>query len=59
MVEVGGTRDAGLMIQWMLGTHGNAPPTQVAHLQGRTELLEEGNFSLLVDLLAPVEIGPL
>ena len=59
MKEVGGTRGAGLMIQWMLGVHGNFPPTQVAHLQGRTELLEEGNFALLLDLLAPVALEPL
>ena len=47
------------MTRWVLGAHGDTPPTQVAHLQGRTELLEEGNFALLLDLFAPVVLGPL
>ena len=47
------------MISWMLGTHGDIPPTQVAHLQGRTELMEEENFALLISLLAPKAPGPL
>ena len=59
MTEVGGSRDAALMIRWMLGVRGEVPPTQIAHFQGRTELQEEGNLSLLIDILAPPTQGPL
>ena len=34
-------------------------PTQIAKLQGRTELQEEGNFSLLIKLLTPKIQGPM
>ena len=43
----------------MLGVHGEVPSTQIAHFQGRTELREEGNFSLLIELFAPKFQGPL
>ena len=43
----------------MLGVYREVPPTQIAHFQGRTELQEEGNFSLLIELLAPKIQEPL
>ena len=43
----------------MLGEMGEKPPTQVARLQGRTELKLEPNFALLLRLIAPKERGVL